>query len=263
MGQSWIPRSGYFFRSIGLSNHTVFFVLISVTFITGITGLIQYDKQSDTFKSSQEEVKINSDSRTDSSTNSIENPSRKNIQENDANHDRENEIAQENEQDIEASKSEQNGISAKTFNGILAIGDSVMINIAPNLIKIYPNITIDAKVGRQMSQAAQIASNYSDYNDNDKAVIIQLGTNGYFTDTQLDSLLNTFSNANVYLVNTRVPRPWESKVNDALSNKAKQNNKVTLVDWYSVAIGHPEYFAKDGVHLVSKGTEVLSNLIRR
>lgn len=240
---------------------TVFFVLISVTFIAGITGLIQYHQQSDTFKSSQEEVKINSDSRTDSSTNYIENPSRKNIEENDVNHDRENEIAQENEQDTESFKSERNEISAKTFNGILAIGDSVMINIAPNLTKIYPNITIDAKVGRQMSQAAQIASKYSDYNDKDKTVIIQLGTNGYFTDTQLDTLLNTFSNANVYLVNTRVPRPWESKVNDALNKKAKQNHKITLVDWHSAAINHPEYFAKDGVHLVSKGAEILSNLI--
>ncbi|WP_155592221.1 acyltransferase family protein [Lysinibacillus cavernae] len=241
---------------------TVFFVLISIMFIAGITGLIQ-NEQSETLKSSQEVVKINSDRKTDASTNAIENSSRKITQENDVNQDSENKIAQENKQDKESSKLEQNERSAKTFKGILAIGDSVMINIAPNLTEIYPNITIDAKVGRQMSQAAQIASNYSDYNDKDKAVIIQLGTNGYFTDTQLDSLLNTFSNANVYLVNTRVPRPWEDKVNDALIKKAKQNNKVTLIDWYSVAIGHPEYFAKDGVHLVSKGTEILSNLIRQ
>lgn len=214
---------------------TVFFFLIFIMFITGITGLIKNDQQSDTLKLSQEEVKINSDRKT--------------------------EIEQKNNQNKESFNLKHNEISTNSFSGILAIGDSVMINIASNLTKIYPNITIDAKVGRQMSQAAQLASNYSNYNDKDKAVIIQLGTNGYFTDTQLDALLNTFSNANIYLVNTRVPRPWESKVNDALNKKAKQNNNVTLVDWYSVAKDHPEYFAKDGVHLVSKGAEILSNLI--
>ena len=96
-----------------------------------------------------------------------------------------------------------------------------MIDIATSLHNIYPNITIDAKIGRQVSQAVQLAPNYASFNEPNKAVIIQLGTNGFFTNDQIDSLLKAFSNADIYLVNTRVPRSWESNVNASLQQKLK------------------------------------------
>jgi hypothetical protein len=40
--------------------------------------------------------------------------------------------------------------------GVTAIGDSVMLDIAPYLQNLLPGITIDGKVGRQMSQAKDI-----------------------------------------------------------------------------------------------------------
>lgn len=138
-----------------------------------------------------------------------------------------------------------------------------MIDIASSLHKIYPTITIDAKIGRQVSQAVKLVPSYSNFNDQDKAVIIQLGTNGYFTNDQINSLLGAFSNAHLYLINTRVPRSWESKVNNALSKIAQEHDNITLIDWHSVAIGHPEYFAADGVHLVPKGIETLTDLIKQ
>lgn len=149
----------------------------------------------------------------------------------------------------------------KSYNEILAIGDSVMLDIASNLNKIYPNITIDAKVGRQLSQAIELVPTYAAFNDTNKAVIIDLGTNGYFTDNQIDNLLNAFNKAHIYLVNVRVPRQWEKQVNNALNKKAKERDNVTLIDWYSASINHPEYFVSDGVHLQPKGIEALTSLI--
>ena len=136
-----------------------------------------------------------------------------------------------------------------------------MLDIAASLHKKYPDMTIDGKIGRQVSQAIQLTQSYANFNQVDHAVIIELGTNGYFTNTQIDSLLQSFSKADIYLVNTRVPRPWESKVNNAFEAKAKENEHITLVDWYSEAITHPEYFAPDGVHLMPKGIEALTTLI--
>ncbi|QGG52428.1 acyltransferase family protein [Lysinibacillus pakistanensis] len=151
----------------------------------------------------------------------------------------------------------------ESYNGILAIGDSVMIDIAPSLHNIYPSITIDAKIGRQVSQAVKLAPNYASFNQPYKAVIIQLGTNGYFTNTQIDTLLKAFSNADIYLVNTRVPRSWEGKVNQALQQKAQEYENITLIDWHATAINHPEFFAPDGVHLEQKGIASLTNLIQQ
>ncbi len=151
--------------------------------------------------------------------------------------------------------------TTKSYNEILAIGDSVMLDIASNLNKIYPNITIDGKVGRQLNQAIELAPTYAAFNDANKAVIIELGTNGYFTDKEIDNLLNSFNKSHIYLVNVRVPRQWEKQVNNALSKKAKERDNVTLIDWYSASIDHPEYFVSDGVHLQPKGIEALTSLI--
>jgi lysophospholipase L1-like esterase len=37
---------------------------------------------------------------------------------------------------------------------------------------------------------------------------------------------------------------------------------VELVDWYSEAINHPEYFGRDGVHLKASGSQALTGLIK-
>ncbi|MEC0684700.1 acyltransferase family protein [Bacillus haynesii] len=144
---------------------------------------------------------------------------------------------------------------------VLAVGDSVMLDIASSLRRKIPGITIDGQVGRQVREALQLTSTYASFNHPDKAVVIELGTNGYFTDSQMDALLDAFSKADVYLVNTRVPRQWENKVNESLRKHADSRQNVTLVDWHAEALQHPEYFTADGVHLMPKGSEALASLI--
>ncbi len=151
--------------------------------------------------------------------------------------------------------------TTKSYNKILAIGDSILLDISQQLSERFPNIKIDAKIGRHLYQAVELAPAYADYNAAGSAVIIELGTNSYFTDKQIDSLLSSFAEADVYLVNVRVPRQWEKEVNKALARKAQENEYVTLIDWYSVAINHPEYFEQDGVHLKPNGAEALASLI--
>lgn len=156
-------------------------------------------------------------------------------------------------------KNSQNEKSS--YEEILAIGDSIMMDITTALRDKYNNITIDGKVGRQMREANELVNTYAEFNDPNKAVIIELGTNGHFTDKEIDNLLDSFSKANVYLVNVRVPRAWEGDVNKTLKRKAKERDNVTLIDWYSTAIEHPEFFTEDGVHLEYEGIEALVSII--
>ncbi|WP_163100176.1 acyltransferase family protein [Peribacillus alkalitolerans] len=232
-----------------LSTMLVFMVLL--VFSAGITGIVEGEEQKEIMDSRPTEIKISS---------AIE---RKSLVEDKI----EKEVEKENKQLEQASQEEKKEVVSpsikKVYKEVLAIGDSVMLDIASSLHKANPNITIDAKVGRQVSQAVKLTPDYAAFNHPDKAVIIQLGTNGYFSENQIDTLLNSFSNADIFLVNTRVPRPWESKVNQSLHEKAKENDNITLVDWYSVALSHPEYFAEDGVHLMPKGVQTLTSLINQ
>lgn len=148
-----------------------------------------------------------------------------------------------------------------SYEEILAIGDSIMIDITTALRNKYNNITIDGKVGRQMREANELVNTYAEFNDPNKAVIIELGTNGHFTDKEIDNLLDSFSKAHIYLVNVRVPRAWEGDVNKTLKRKAKERDNVILIDWYSTAIEHPEFFTEDGVHLEYEGIEALVSII--
>jgi peptidoglycan/LPS O-acetylase OafA/YrhL len=167
-----------------------------------------------------------------------------------------------NDEKIQVEDEEKNiPIKNDNYKEILAIGDSILLDVAPSLNEKYENITIDGKIGRQMSEGTTLANQYAKFNDSDKAVIIELGSNGYFTNKQIDGLLDSFSESHVFLINVRVPRPWESKVNKSLNRKAEERENVTLIDWYSIASEHPEYFEQDGVHLNFKGVESLENLI--
>ena len=159
-------------------------------------------------------------------------------------------------------KHEKKAADPKQFHQVLAIGDSVMLDIASNLEKAYEPITIDARVGRQMNEAIRIAPQYASFNKADAAVIIELGTNGYFTEGTLTSFIQHFSKAHIFLVNTRVPRSWENDVNAVIERVANQHHNVSLVDWHSAATGQPSYFQPDGVHLSTKGSDTLTELIK-
>ncbi|EFR87893.1 O-acetyltransferase OatA [Listeria marthii FSL S4-120] len=141
-----------------------------------------------------------------------------------------------------------------TITQTVAIGDSVMLDIEPYLKEAVPNVTIDGLVGRQLRDAITTATGYKKFNTESSSVILELGTNGPFTADQLDSLLEQFDKATIYLVNTRVPRGWQSDVNKSIANAASRPN-VTVVDWYSRSSGQTQYFAPDGVHLTKTGAQ--------
>lgn len=144
----------------------------------------------------------------------------------------------------------------------LILGDSIMVDIGEYLSSEMPNATIDGAVGRQLRDTVELVdSEYESFTRNEDIVVLQLGTNGDFTEEEVDELIGLFGNADIYFVNSRVPRDWEGNVNAHISDAVESYDNVTLVDWYSHSQGETTYFTNDGVHLTSEGVESLSNLI--
>ncbi|ENQ3079829.1 acetyltransferase [Bacillus cereus] len=159
-------------------------------------------------------------------------------------------------------KEEGHSAQSKESATITAIGDSIMIDVTPHLKKAFPDINIDAKIGRQMSEATAAVGRMNKEGTLGQSVIIGLGTNGAFTTEQITSLMQSIGNERkVILVNTRVPRPWESLVNNKLKETASKFSNITLVDWYSASAGKKEYFEPDGVHLTKAGEEAYTSLV--
>ncbi|EJR45102.1 hypothetical protein IIM_05064 [Bacillus cereus VD107] len=164
-------------------------------------------------------------------------------------------------QNQEESK-EVNSEQPKNPLTVTAIGDSVMVDITPYLKNAFPDIRIDAQIGRQLSKAIPVVEQLKNDGNLGNHVIIGLGTNGAFTTEQLVSLINLIGNERkIIFINTRVPRPWESIVNERLKVTTSKYPNVTLVDWHAASAGKRDYFAPDGVHLTKVGAEAYAALV--
>lgn len=139
-----------------------------------------------------------------------------------------------------------------------------MIDAAPYLEKLLPGIIVDAQIGRQANQAPGVIAELKSKGDLGSRVIVELGTNGPFTKEQLVSLLQSLGPVKqIILVNTRVPRPWESDVNHTLAQVAAAYPHTTLVDWYAASAEHSSYFYPDGVHLNPTGAKFYASLLAK
>ncbi|MDF2725726.1 MAG: acetyltransferase, partial [Paenibacillus sp.] len=147
--------------------------------------------------------------------------------------------------------------------GITVIGDSVMLGVSPYLEELFPGISIDAKIGRQMSHAQALTEQLKADKKLGKTVVIELGTNGTFRNSQLEELLNTIGgDRTILLINTRVPRPWEDDVNRKLADTAERFPNAKLLDWHAASKGK-DYFNSDGVHLTAEGAKAYASLIEK
>ncbi|OJT30556.1 acyltransferase family protein [Staphylococcus ureilyticus] len=144
----------------------------------------------------------------------------------------------------------------------LLLGDSVMVDIGNVFQNKVPNAVIDGKVGRQLIDANQlIDEKYSHYSYKNQDVILELGTNGDFTESQFNQLIKNLGEANIYLVTVRVPKEYEQNVNNLIHKAGEKYKNVHVIDWHKESEDHPEYFAYDGIHLEYDGAKALSNLI--
>ena len=220
--------------------------VVSIFFVMGIFG------KSVPFISTAfvKEMEVNKETQFVNNGNNKEN---KEEQNNDSN--KENKDNNEN-------KDEKNN-TEKKYSSVVVIGDSLTVDIGEKFQELYPGAVIDGKIGRQLYVAVEEAKNYSKYNNENSAIIFQLGTNGPFTESQIEELVKVFDKADIYFVNIKVPRAWEKTVNAALKQAQEKHTNVNIIDWYSVANSSKNLFEPDRVHLNQNGIVEMTTLIKK
>lgn len=135
-----------------------------------------------------------------------------------------------------------------------AIGDSMALDALPTLEKTFPQLTMNADVGRQLYATTPIITSMLQTQGIQQNVLMILGTNGSFTEEQFDEVMALLGNRHVYWVNVRVPTGrWQNDVNKMLTKMSKKYDNLTIVDWYSVSDNKPDWFYDDRVHPNEKG----------
>jgi len=144
--------------------------------------------------------------------------------------------------------------------GLWVTGDSVILGIHYELDARSPISIINARVGRQAPELIEVMK-ADKANAVDSTVIFNIGNNNKLTSDQVMAVFEEVKNQpRIIVVNTAVPRGWRDE-NNALIAQYAALYGATVVDWASISMGHPEYFAPDGVHLVPAGVRAYVDAI--
>jgi peptidoglycan/LPS O-acetylase OafA/YrhL len=156
----------------------------------------------------------------------------------------------------EALTSPEVSISAPATDGLWVTGDSVILGIRASIAAQKPISVMNARIGRQAPELLEVMTR-------DKAeignspVVFNLGNNGVLNRGDVQAIFELVKDQpQVIVVNTAVSRPWRDGNNALVTEIAQQYSTVTLIDWNAISMGHPEYFAPDGIHLVPTGVAV-------
>jgi hypothetical protein len=147
---------------------------------------------------------------------------------------------------------------------VTAFGDSVMLGATIDLQQVFPQAIVDADVGRQLYQAAELLKSLREQGLLKDKVVLALGTNGTATEAQFDGIMATIGERQVYLVNVHVPtQRWQNEVNDLFNRMAEKYDNITLIDWYGESVNHEEWFREDSVHPDENGLTAYVSLIAK
>jgi hypothetical protein len=148
---------------------------------------------------------------------------------------------------------------------VTAVGDSVMLDMRPDLTAQVPGISINAAVSRQWSTGVSILSALRASGQLRPEVIVGLGVNGQVTPAGFDAMMRAVAGARrVVFVTVRLPRSWQDDNNATLRDGvARYPGTAVLADWYTLSANQPSWFTPDGVHLQPAGAQAMTSLIAR
>lgn len=145
-------------------------------------------------------------------------------------------------------------LKAQQMN-LTMVGDSVMLGAVEEVKEIFPNVVVDADIGRQLYNGEQIIQTLLDKKLLANTVVIGLGTNGVYTEENFHKMMTVIGKKRkVYLLNAYVPtQRWQGDINRFLSKMADEYKNITLIDWYDLGKEHEDWFEEDHVHLKQEG----------
>ncbi len=146
---------------------------------------------------------------------------------------------------------------------VIAIGDSVMLASAPELAAAMPGIYINALVSRAMIAGVVIVQDLAASKRLRPILVVGLGTNGPIALSQIQQLRRAIGPHRwLLLVNTFVPRPWESEVNTTVAAAVRRYPNVLLINWHKAIEHHTDLLWSDGIHPMPIGGKLYSKVVR-
>ncbi|MDT9593485.1 acyltransferase family protein [Nocardioides zeae] len=143
----------------------------------------------------------------------------------------------------------------------VVVGDSVALAAAPALIAELPGVGVDAVVGRQLSEAADLLTALRDSGRLRTYVVVALGTNGDISTRDLAALLDVIGEKRrLVLVTAHGDREWMPAVNEKLLAFVEAHPEVGLARW-DQASAEVTDFAADGIHPGEQGGGVFARTV--
>ena len=152
-----------------------------------------------------------------------------------------------------------------SLEGVLMIGDSIMLDSSPALMDEFPDCYIDAVQSRMVfegADAAQVEINEGNLN---QTVVISLGTNEPLTESNISAILDVFGpDISVFWVNLFGRTvTWDKEANQLLLDMTEKYTNLTIIDWKSVIQDHTEeWLWPDMEHPNLEGSVIYAKLIR-
>ena len=146
---------------------------------------------------------------------------------------------------------------------VTAVGDSIMIDMQPDLQTDLPGVSVDGVVSRQFETGIGVVQADRAAGTLGAVLVVELGTNGAVTSSDFDAIMQAASGVKrVVFVNINVPRPWEAADNAVLAaGVARYPGVAVLADWNALSSPHPEWFTPDQVHLEPAGAQAMAALV--
>lgn len=138
---------------------------------------------------------------------------------------------------------------------ITAIGDSLISGNSIGFEEEFPEINFLAEPIRQWEQGVEVVKEGNNQGLIRQNVILDFGTNGGVSDEALvrQVIDELGPNRRILLYNIYSPSSFVDEANAIYEKIAEEYPNVYLVDWNSVASGHPEYLLSDRTHTNIEG----------
>lgn len=146
---------------------------------------------------------------------------------------------------------------------ITAVGDSVLINTDKYLREYVPNLYLDGKVGRDMSQGPEVLQAIKNNIGLGDIVLVSLGSNGSANHNDMQAVMDIAEGRDVYFVNTSHLQSYMDKVNSDMKEFVDNNSRAHLINWREYVKDKPELLAVDRTHPNVEGSESYAKLVIR
>ena len=148
---------------------------------------------------------------------------------------------------------------------VVAVGDSILASVKPLLEFAIPGIYIDAKKSRQFKAGYQILKAMSFGGMIKSYTIVELGSNGAISPSELEDLIKDLSAKNTVIIFIKpyVPDNWQAQNSKLLYDTVEKYKENTfLVDWEEISKKYDDdVLMPDKVHLNQYGKHIYTAVI--